>query len=183
MARRPEAMQYTVNGEVVWPVGRVAEMLGIPAVTIRSWERRYGIGPSLRSGGQHRRYSAKDVARLRQMIALIAGGMSPADAARLIAPSRTAASEPGALPAAAESYQVAAMAEMLDGAIERRGIPRVWNEVVAPAFHELELRFVDAGDCIDLTVLLAGTVHEAVSDTSCAEACSTTAALPARALP
>ncbi|MFF0342737.1 MerR family transcriptional regulator [Kribbella sp. NPDC004875] len=162
MARRSGTTQYTATGEVVWPVGRVAEMLGVPTVTIRSWERRYGIGPSLRSAGQHRRYSAEDVARLRQMIALIAGGTSPVDAARLSAPTGPAVSEPSALLSSAETYHVAAMADMLDRSIESRGIQRVWTEVVVPAFHELEQRFADAGDCIDLTVLLAGVVDEAI---------------------
>lgn len=162
MARRPHTAQYTATGEVVWPVGRVAEMLGVPTVTIRSWERRYGIGPSLRSSGQHRRYSAEDVARLRQMIALIAGGTPPADAARLSAPPGKRESEPDALLASAEAYQVAAMAEILDSSIESRGIHRAWNELVVPAMHELEQRFADEGDCIDLTVLLAGAVDEAI---------------------
>ncbi|MFD3400122.1 MerR family transcriptional regulator [Kribbella sp. NPDC058693] len=148
--------------EMVWPVGRVAEMLGVPTVTIRSWERRYGIGPSQRSAGQHRRYSAADVARLRRMIALIAKGASAVDAARLTGRSSAASSAPDDLLAAAESYQVAAMAETLDTLLELQGVERAWNEVVTPAFHELERRFADVGDCIDLTFLLAGTVEDAI---------------------
>lgn len=158
----PSETRDAVPEEMVWPVGRVAEILGIPTVTLRSWERRYGIGPSQRSQGQHRRYAAADVDRLRRMVALIAEGASPVDAARITAPAAAGVVEPDALLASAESYQVAAMAEMLDALFEKRGIAPAWDEVVRPAFHELERRFTDAGDCIDLTFLLAGTVEDAI---------------------
>ncbi|MGW5192684.1 MerR family transcriptional regulator [Kribbella sp. NPDC004138] len=162
MPNRPSAARPAVPEEMVWPVGRVAEMLGVPTVTIRSWERRYGIGPSQRSTGQHRRYSADDVARLRRMIALIAKGAAPVDAARLTAGTGPDVTEPDALLASAESYRVTTMAEILDNLLQKRGVGPAWNEVIAPAFHELERRFTDIGDCIDLTFLLARTVEDAI---------------------
>lgn len=32
-----------------WAPGKVAELLGVSPVTLRSWSARYGIGPSARS--------------------------------------------------------------------------------------------------------------------------------------
>jgi MerR family transcriptional regulator, light-induced transcriptional regulator len=63
-------------------VGAVAQRLGVAASTLRSWDRRYGIGPSRRSEGQHRRYDAADVARLEMMHRLILSGLPPSEAAR-----------------------------------------------------------------------------------------------------
>lgn len=51
--------------------------------TVRSWDRRYGLGPAARTGGRHRRWTAGDVARLERMCALTAIGLPPAEAARL----------------------------------------------------------------------------------------------------
>lgn len=51
--------------------------------TIRSWDRRYGLGPAAHTGGRHRRWTAVDVARLERMCALTATGYPPAEAARL----------------------------------------------------------------------------------------------------
>jgi DNA-binding transcriptional MerR regulator len=58
-------------------------MLGISPNTLRTWDRRYGLGPSVREDGRHRRYSDNDVRRLRRMIALTGSGMSTAAAAAL----------------------------------------------------------------------------------------------------
>jgi DNA-binding transcriptional MerR regulator len=55
-------------------VGEVAEALGVPASTIRSWERRFGVGPSARTAGGHRRYTDGDVAQLCALRDLISRG-------------------------------------------------------------------------------------------------------------
>ncbi|NEA33536.1 MerR family transcriptional regulator [Streptomyces sp. SID13031] len=62
-------------------VGATARRLGIAAPTLRSWERRYGLSPSARSAGGHRRYSPEDLARLRAMLRLIDQGVATAEAA------------------------------------------------------------------------------------------------------
>jgi DNA-binding transcriptional MerR regulator len=63
--------------------GAVARRLGVAPTTLRSWDRRYGIGPAVRGEGRHRRWSAADVALLERMCALTARGIPPAQAAEL----------------------------------------------------------------------------------------------------
>jgi MerR family transcriptional regulator, light-induced transcriptional regulator len=63
-------------------VAAVARRLGVAPGTLRTWDRRYGIGPSGHAPGQHRRYSPDDVARLELMQRALVRGASPADAAR-----------------------------------------------------------------------------------------------------
>lgn len=72
-------------------VGAVARLLGMASSTLRTWDRRYGLGPSGRTGGTHRRYTAEDVARLTLMQQLVSRGSTPADAA--LAASRTPAED------------------------------------------------------------------------------------------
>ncbi len=60
----------------------VARRLGVAPGTLRTWDRRYGIGPSGHAPGRHRRYSPDDVARLELMQRALVRGASPADAAR-----------------------------------------------------------------------------------------------------
>ncbi|MGW5847614.1 MerR family transcriptional regulator [Streptomyces sp. NPDC055254] len=62
--------------------GAVARHLGVSPTTLRSWERRYGIGPARREDGRHRRWTPPDVARLELMCRLTARGVPPAEAAR-----------------------------------------------------------------------------------------------------
>ncbi|MER7904334.1 MULTISPECIES: MerR family transcriptional regulator [Streptomyces] len=64
--------------------GEVARRLGVAPTTVRSWDRRYGLGPGTRADGRHRRWTASDLARLRKMCALTGDGLPPAEAARLV---------------------------------------------------------------------------------------------------
>ncbi|MFD5466616.1 MerR family transcriptional regulator [Kitasatospora sp. NPDC127059] len=61
--------------------GSVARRLGVSPTTIRSWERRYGIGPASREAGHHRRWSPEDIAVLEAMCRLTARGVPPGEAA------------------------------------------------------------------------------------------------------
>lgn len=86
----------TDTGELDGPiltVAAVAARLGVAPATLRTWDRRYGLGPSEHTAGAHRRYSTADLARLVSMRSLTLDGVPPADAARL---ARDGA--PGALP-------------------------------------------------------------------------------------
>ncbi|MFI1507707.1 MerR family transcriptional regulator [Streptomyces sp. NPDC020597] len=62
--------------------GALARRLGVAPTTLRSWDRRYGIGPVVRDDGRHRRWRPGDVAVLEAMCRLTASGVPPADAAR-----------------------------------------------------------------------------------------------------
>ncbi|WP_454049642.1 MerR family transcriptional regulator [Cellulomonas sp. Marseille-Q8402] len=64
-------------------VAAVAARLGVAPATLRTWDRRYGLGASEHSAGGHRRYSAGDLARLMAMRSLTLDGVPPSDAARL----------------------------------------------------------------------------------------------------
>jgi hypothetical protein len=70
----PEEPQLTVAA--------AARRLGIAPATLRTWDRRYGIGPGEHQPGRHRRYSPDDLARLELMQHALLRGASPGDAAR-----------------------------------------------------------------------------------------------------
>ena len=63
-------------------VAAVARRMGVAPATLRTWDRRYGVGPSDHRPGAHRRYSAADLARLEHMRRLVIAGVPPAEAAR-----------------------------------------------------------------------------------------------------
>jgi DNA-binding transcriptional MerR regulator len=62
-------------------IGAAAHRLGVAVETLRSWERRYGLGPQARVAGSHRRYSPADMARLDRFCRLVGEGVASADAA------------------------------------------------------------------------------------------------------
>jgi len=63
-------------------VAAAARRLGVAPATLRTWDRRYGIGPSEHVPGRHRRFTPADLARLELMRHALVRGASPADAAR-----------------------------------------------------------------------------------------------------
>jgi len=64
-------------------VAEVAKKLGVAPATLRTWDRRYGLAPTLRTAGSHRRYTATDIARLEVMRSHTLAGLAPGDAARI----------------------------------------------------------------------------------------------------
>ena len=64
-------------------VSAVARRLGIAPATLRTWDRRYGVGPSEHTSGSHRRYGPADLARLEVMRRLVLDGVPPGEAARV----------------------------------------------------------------------------------------------------
>ncbi|WP_346276924.1 MerR family transcriptional regulator [Pseudonocardia sp.] len=77
-------------------VAAAARRLGIAPATLRTWDRRYGIGPSEHTPGRHRRYSPEDLARLELMHRALVRGASPADAAGYALSARVDRSVDGA---------------------------------------------------------------------------------------
>lgn len=64
-----------------WSLAEVAERLGIATATLRTWDRRFGLGPSAGTTDQPR-YDSQDLARLEVMRALTLDGVAPVDAAQ-----------------------------------------------------------------------------------------------------
>ena len=69
------------------PVGVAAARLGLAPSTLRSWERRYGLAPTGRSAGGHRRYTGADLELLHAVRHLVTAGRTPAEAAREARPA------------------------------------------------------------------------------------------------
>ncbi|GAA3219077.1 MerR family transcriptional regulator [Actinocorallia longicatena] len=157
-------------------VGALARRLGVATSTLRSWDRRYGIGPSRRSGGSHRRYTPQDVLRLQAMQKLILDGVPPAEAARSALGGEVAAPPAdgrahgqggrrlalGSADAEARRLARAAMAMdepvaygLLRTVIRRDGVVNAWNEVVTPVLRSVGERVARTGECVEVEHLLS----------------------------
>lgn len=102
--------KYTVN--------EVEERTGVPATTLRQWERRYGVPKPERSESGYRLYSEQDIADIRAMKAHVDDGVPASRAAQLVG-SRE---EPSEGPRPLENLKkdlVAALLELDDSRADR----------------------------------------------------------------
>jgi MerR family transcriptional regulator, light-induced transcriptional regulator len=141
----------------------VAERVGVPIATLRSWNQRYGVGPPDHSPGRHRLYSETYIATVQQMHALIGQGASPGSAARAAIDSvRPARGDTAPLLSAALDLDAAAAGRLLDRHLRHFGVLDTWNELVRPAFAAIEAKQAQGEGCIDVEHALSWTVSRSL---------------------
>ena len=59
----------------LFPIGTISEQTGVNTVTLRAWERRYGLLKPHRTPKGHRLYSTQDVQRVKQVLVLLEQGI------------------------------------------------------------------------------------------------------------
>jgi MerR family transcriptional regulator, light-induced transcriptional regulator len=150
----------------VWTPGRVAALLGVSPITLRSWDSRYGLGPSTRAEGRQRRYSDADVGRLRRMRRLIDRGVRAREAAHLVLSGGVSALSVAdgvrELGEAAEAVRFGSMAALLDDLLAAKGPADAWHEVIAPVLRAMEARWTRGDQCYASEWALTGEVSAAI---------------------
>jgi DNA-binding transcriptional MerR regulator len=163
-----------------WSVAAVARALGVAPATVRTWDRRYGVGPSGHREGQHRRYTEVDLGRLETMRQLLLQGVSTADAARaatttqrdegpptevservtgpaLARPGRSRQANMTArqLREAALRMDADRVVALLTRAVDEHGVTVVWETLLRPALTGIGDRWADDVGCIAAEHLLS----------------------------
>jgi DNA-binding transcriptional MerR regulator len=64
-----------IDETALFPIGTISEQTGVNTVTLRAWERRYGLLKPHRTPKGHRLYSQQDVQRVKQVLVLLEQGI------------------------------------------------------------------------------------------------------------
>jgi MerR family transcriptional regulator, light-induced transcriptional regulator len=154
------------DGDVHLPqytVGVVAERIGVPIATLRSWTQRYGVGPSDHSPGRHRLYSENDILMVEQMRQLIEDGASPRSAALAaldsVVPPRA---DTNGLLAAAFELDLVSAGRQLESHLRHYGVADTWDQLIRPVFSAIEARQADGEGCIDVEHALSWAVSRSL---------------------
>jgi DNA-binding transcriptional MerR regulator len=160
-------------------VAAVARRLGVAPATLRSWQRRYGIGPSGYTSGSRRAYTAADVARLAVMQAAMVRGASAADAARAALaadhPPADGGGRPGGrglrlpdagphvrgLSRAVLALDPVAVDEVLGEAVAALGVAGAWDQIARPVLVALAERWERTGTGVEAEHLLSECLQRA----------------------
>lgn len=73
-----------ISNEGLYPIRTVSEISGVNTITLRAWERRYGLVNPQRTEKGHRLYSDQDIQRVKDVLALLDKGISIGQAAKVI---------------------------------------------------------------------------------------------------
>ena len=105
------------------PIREVARQTGVNPVTLRAWERRYGLIKPQRTPKGHRLYSSEQIAQIRQVLAWLQRGVAVSQVKRLLQDSLPP-------PEPAESPWVDQQQQWL------HGIERLAERQLDEAFHQ-----------------------------------------------
>ena len=167
--------------EELLSVSAVARRLGVAPATLRTWARRYGLGPSSHEAGSHRKYCPSDLAKLTVMRRLISAGVAPADAAEqakahegeviieeFVSLCRECDETIDAIYNAADSLDSLFVETMLRNEIAENGIISAWQEVFVPVLIQVGAAWEKSGKGVEvehmLTEILTRVLRESTSD-------------------
>lgn len=170
-------------------VAAVARRLGVAPATLRTWDRRYGLGPSQHSAGAHRRYSPADIARLERMRRLVLAGFPPGEAARAAQAGEDAGGPaaplvevtarqggghvvaiPGGTPnarglaRAAIALDADSCRSIVGETLDRRGVVWTWDHLVVPVLVGIGQKWEQSGRGIDVEHVLSEAIHAEFSE-------------------
>ena len=164
-------------------VAAVARKLGVAPATLRTWDRRYGMGPSKHNVGTHRRYSATDLIRLTAMVRLIVAGVTPKDAAlkalKLNLKSGQGAAEAvedvcrdpedqsnlvSLLHRSALKLDQSKIENLIKKSVRDIGVEATWLEVLSPLLNLIGEEWVRTGVGIEVEHLTSEIIRKVLSE-------------------
>ena len=161
-------------------VAAVARRLGVAPATLRTWDRRYGIGPSKHNVGTHRRYSATDLIRLSAMARLIMAGVAPKDAAakalklnlksgstgieKICRESENQSDLVSLIHNSALNFEQLKVETLMRKSIAEIGVEATWLEVISPLLTIIGDEWVRTGGGIELEHFISEIIRKILSE-------------------
>lgn len=150
----PSPGERTLDHEELFPIREVARLTGINPVTLRAWERRYGLVQPTRTESGHRLYSRADIDEVRTILGWIERGVAVSKVGKILARNRAAharpeeAAQPPAkdhqhwqnlLRQAAQGFDEARLERVYGQVFASYPLEVVFQEIVMPLWQELRI--------------------------------------------
>ena len=76
MAQNKQQSEVLPSEEELYPIRTVSSLTGVNSITLRAWERRYGLIKPVRTPKGHRLYTQTDIDLIQQVLELLDKGIS-----------------------------------------------------------------------------------------------------------
>lgn len=172
-------MAQTQKDEELLTVAAVARRLGVAPATLRTWDRRYGLGPSTHEAGEHRRYCPADLMKLTLMRRLISAGVAPSDAAEKAKKAKGAVKLTNivrefevredvvaGINKALQAFDIAFVEETLRAELELHGVEEAWHEIIVPTLIEIGESWEESGQGIEIEHAFSETLKKVFRERS-----------------
>ncbi|PMR74269.1 MerR family transcriptional regulator [Billgrantia endophytica] len=132
----------------LYPIREVSRITGVNSVTLRAWERRYGLICPQRTPKGHRLYAREDIDRVERILQWLSRGVPVSQVKELLDQPETAATpEPAAgdwpsqrrrLITAVEALDTAQLESLFNQSLALYPVTTCLTELWQPVIHELE---------------------------------------------
>lgn len=163
--------------EESYTVAAVARRIGVAPATLRTWDRRYGLGPSQHDAGSHRRYSQVDLARLVNMRRLITSGVAPSDAAQIAKGALIEIPVSDLVKEFADPIELIAavikaafqldqdfILKTLRFEVMEKGVIHCWQSLIVPVLTEVGSRWEKTGEGIEVEHMLSELIKKVLRE-------------------
>ena len=133
------------------PIRTICSLTGVNAVTLRAWERRYGLIRPMRTPKGHRLYTHQDVERIRRVLALVERGVPISRVRDLLIANPEAADEMRAqgpwrdyherMAAAISRFDERELDQIYDEALSVHPIEKITRNMILPLLVHLGERW------------------------------------------
>lgn len=141
----------SLAGDELFPIREVSRLTGINPVTLRAWERRYGLIQPTRTESGHRLYSARDIETVRQILAWVERGVAVSKVGTLLARAATTplaeiagqglrAQWQGPLAEAIGAFDEARLERLYGQIFSSYPVNQVFEDILMPLWRELALQ-------------------------------------------
>lgn len=172
-------MAETKKDEELLTVAAVARRLGVAPATLRTWDRRYGLGPSTHEAGEHRRYCPADLMKLTLMRRLISAGVAPSDAAekaknakgavklsKIVREFEVREDVVAGINKALQAFDIAFVEETLRTELEVHGVEEAWHEIIVPTLISIGESWEESGQGIEIEHAFSETLKKVFRERS-----------------
>ena len=131
-----------------FPIRTVSALTGVSTVTLRAWERRYGLLCPLRTPSGHRLYTHAHVEEVRRVLALVERGIPVSRVRQVLDAHATSDAEGGPwrnyrdrMASSVTAFDEQGLDDVYDEALSLHPIERVTRDVVLPLLEQLGERW------------------------------------------
>lgn len=148
---RKPVIDASFEQQELFPIREVSRLTGVNAVTLRAWERRYGLIRPIRTDSGHRLYSQADIDEIRCILGWLERGVAVSKVGSILARGHALSGQANGandtwmrwqhqIRLAVQRFDVAGLDRLYEEVFAASTLDQVFANVFMPVWHEMVVR-------------------------------------------